>query len=84
MALCEVALSDGSDLLAEEIKFGLGWDGILHPLHNAFLKGSQKSNLRSKSKLSFKKFISRSPELKKLGKLCARERVRERVDWIEK
>ena len=26
MALCEVALSDGSDLLAEEMKFGLGWN----------------------------------------------------------
>ena len=26
MALCEVALSNGSDLLAEEIKFGLGWN----------------------------------------------------------
>ena len=26
IALCEVALSDGSDLLAEEMKFGLGWN----------------------------------------------------------
>ena len=26
MALCEMALSNGSDLLAEEIKFGLGWN----------------------------------------------------------
>ena len=26
MALCEVALSDSSDLLAEEMKFVLGWN----------------------------------------------------------
>ena len=26
MALCEVALSDGSDLLVEDMKFGLGWN----------------------------------------------------------
>ena len=26
MALCEVALSDGSDLAAEGMKFGLGWN----------------------------------------------------------
>ena len=26
MALCEVALSDGSDLVAEEMKFGSGWN----------------------------------------------------------
>ena len=30
MALCEVALSDGSDLLAEEINFGLGWNSPSH------------------------------------------------------
>ena len=28
MALCEVALSDGSDLLAEDMKFVLGWNSI--------------------------------------------------------
>ena len=30
MALCEVALSDGSDLVAEEMKFGLGWNSPSH------------------------------------------------------
>ena len=26
MALCEVALSDGSDLVAKEMRLGLGWN----------------------------------------------------------
>ena len=37
MALCEVALSDGSDLLAEEMKFGLGWNSTSTTLSFDFL-----------------------------------------------
>ena len=30
MALCEVALSHGSDLVAKEIEFGQGWNSPSH------------------------------------------------------
>ena len=30
MALCEVALSDGPDLVAEEMEFGQGWNSQSH------------------------------------------------------
>ena len=30
MALCEVALSDGSDLVAKEMEFGQGWNSPSH------------------------------------------------------
>ena len=34
MAMCEVALSDGSDLVAKEIKFGQGWNFPSHTVCN--------------------------------------------------
>ena len=30
MALCEMALSDGSDLAAKEMEFGQGWNSPFH------------------------------------------------------
>ena len=32
MALCEVALSDGLDLVAKEMEFGQGWNSPSHTL----------------------------------------------------
>ena len=37
MALCEADLSDGSDLVAEEIKSGLGWNSQSHTKFNKTL-----------------------------------------------
>ena len=34
MALCEVALSDGSDLVAKEMEFGQGWNSPYHTKSN--------------------------------------------------
>ena len=36
MALCEVALSDGSDLVAKEIEFGQGWNSPSHTKMSEF------------------------------------------------
>ena len=36
MALFEVALSDGSDLVAEEMEFGQGWNSPSHIIDNEF------------------------------------------------
>ena len=30
MALCEVAFSDGSDLVAKKMEFGQGWNSLSH------------------------------------------------------
>ena len=36
MALCEVALSDGSDLVAKEMEFGQGWNSPSHTKSSEF------------------------------------------------
>ena len=48
MALCEVALSDGSDLVAEEMKFGLGWNS---PSHTKSTKNGRPSRARDGDKM---------------------------------
>ena len=41
MGLCEMALSDGSDLVSKEMEFGQGWNSPSHTVSNTYINDNK-------------------------------------------